>query len=53
MNVACIVKNSLYWVSVRNCSPGCASSDRTPSASRPPMKKKMNELITYMIPIFL
>ena len=33
--------------------PGIASSARTPMASRPARKKKMNELTTYRIPIFL
>ena len=43
--VACIVNSSLYVWSVTNCSPGWASSTRTPRASRPARKKKMNELI--------
>ena len=53
MNVACIENSSLYCRSVTNWSPGWASSVRTISAIRPAMKKKTNELIRYMIPIFL
>ncbi len=53
MNVACIENSSLYCRSVKNCSPGWASSVRTARAMVPAMKKKTNELIRYMIPIFL
>ena len=53
MNVACIVNSSLYVPLVKNCMPGIASSLRTARARIPPMKKKMNELMMYMIPIFL
>ena len=53
MNVACIENSSLYCRSLTNWSPGSASSLRTTSAIDPAMKKKTNELIRYMIPIFL
>jgi len=33
--------------------PGAASSVRTSSAKMPPITKNTNELMTYMIPIFL
>jgi hypothetical protein len=33
--------------------PGAASSVLTSSAKTPPMRKNRNELMTYMIPIFL
>ena len=38
---------------VLGTAAGVASSTRTTSASRPPAKKKIIELIRYMIPIFL
>ena len=45
MTEACIVKSWLYEDSSRNCSPGIASSARTPSAKRPPIAKKMKDEI--------
>ena len=35
------------------CRPGVASSARTPSASMPPMMKKMNVVTRYWTPITL
>jgi hypothetical protein len=53
ITVACIENSSLYVASLTNWSPGWASSARTTSTISPAMKKKTNELIRYMIPIFL
>ncbi|CPU67865.1 Uncharacterised protein [Mycobacteroides abscessus] len=54
MIVPCIVKSWLYcsllctiWM------PGSKSSARITRAMRPPMQKKMNDVIRYMYPIVL
>jgi hypothetical protein len=36
-----------------NCRPGCASSARMSIATRPPTKRKKNELTTYCVPMTL
>ena len=53
MIVPCMVNSWLNCSLDKNCRPGAANSVRISSASRPPMKKKMKQVTTYMIPIIL
>ena len=54
MIVACIENSSLYCLVGEELEPGLGQlASGRPSASSPAMKKNTNELIRYMIPIFL
>src|SRR5437667_7189862 len=53
MIVPWMVNTSLYECAERKWLSGWASCVRMSSARTPPTTKKMNELIRYMIPIFL
>ena len=53
MIVPCMVNAWLYCSGDRNCRPGRASSVRISSASRPPKRKKTNEVIRYRVPMAL
>ena len=51
--VACAEKKPLTLPGETYCVPGVASSARTPSASMPPIRKTMNVVTRYWIPITL
>ena len=54
MIVPCIVNSWLYCSgSFTICNPGSNNSARINSAIKPPIKKKMNEVMKYRFPITL
>jgi hypothetical protein len=53
ISAACTENSALYVAGEKYCAPGVASSARTPSASSPPMMKKMNVVTRYWTPITL
>jgi hypothetical protein len=50
---ACTLKRPLNVLASTNWRPGAASSARMSIASRPPTKRKKNEVTTYWIPMTL
>ena len=53
ISAACTEKRPLYVLGEKYCSPGVASSARTPSASAPPIMKNTNVVQRYCMPITL
>ena len=54
MIVPCIVNSWLYCSGLSTtCRPGATSSARISSASRPPSRKKTNEVMKYRLPMTL